>query len=75
MGIGYNGKTKSYYKKSASPYEQSKLYEDIQQNFLQMRNYCIESNIRQIFGIMTNFQEWIFTYYDLVSEGTQILKN
>jgi hypothetical protein len=40
-----------------------------------MRNYCIETNIRQIFGIMTNFHEWIFTYYDLLSEGTKILEN
>jgi hypothetical protein len=40
-----------------------------------MRNYCIGNNIKQIFGIMTNFQEWIFTYYNLVSEGTKILEN
>lgn len=39
-----------------------------------MRNYCIETNIRQTYGIMTNFKEWIFTRYNLASEGAKIIE-
>jgi hypothetical protein len=38
-----------------------------------MRSFCIENNIRTVYGIMTNFKEWIFTRYDLVSEAAKII--
>jgi predicted XRE-type DNA-binding protein len=38
-----------------------------------MRSYCIETNIRSVYGIMTNFKEWIFTRYNLVSEAAKII--
>ncbi len=46
---------KNNFQKKANKFNESNLYKDIQQNFQQLRSYCIESNINKVYGIMTNF--------------------
>lgn len=40
------------------------------QNLKQMRHICIQSNgaISEVFGILTNYRHWYFTYYNMETE-------
>lgn len=37
-----------------------------------MRTYCLEDKRQEVYGIMTNFKEWIFTKYSLNKEVSDI---
>ena len=44
----------------------------ISENFKQLRNYCLQFKVMQMWGISTNFGLWVFTKY---SKKDEMLKN
>ncbi len=34
-----------------------------------MRHYCILKELKQVYGLVTNFKQWVFTSYNLLKEA------
>jgi len=40
-----------------------------------MRTYCLDAKASEVYGIMTNFKEWIFTKYSFLDEARSMITN
>jgi len=47
----------------------------LEQNFKQLRNTCIQYNLQEACGVLTNYRQWIFTRYDMSKEIFKVVSS